>query len=107
MRREKLSLLQQTGQPTLIIVGNILDIKSIFVNVDNLMYKQGSALEAIDLVFKLCVILNLKYPVASLATFLFIQNYFYEIQFQDLLNFKTMKRNKKYSCITELVNLLK
>lgn len=90
----------------MVIVGTIFDIKKILVHVDGSIYKISSVLEAIDVLFKIFFTLNLPYPIASKTTYVFMQEYFYNIKCNEI-NADSKKANKKYSCVINTINYLK
>lgn len=96
----KLNLLkhQTTNiQPLLLVVGDILDIKSISIYFDDIRYPVMKTLTAVDILFKLLFVFNIEFSKQSECFYLFLQNFFYEIP--------TSKQNTKIgTIINELLN---
>lgn len=79
----KLQLLKMKGipiQPRLLIVGQLTDIREIYVYFDGIKYAFLNILHAADTCFKLFFIFNLKYPDEAIQFYKFIQFYFYNIE---------------------------
>ncbi|KAI8122559.1 hypothetical protein CVS40_6689 [Lucilia cuprina] len=81
----KIKLLQLQNrciQPKLLIVGQLTNIKSINIYLDNIRYPFCNILKAFDILFKLFFVFNLQYPEESELFYNFIQNCFYDIPLQ-------------------------
>ncbi|XP_060868106.1 uncharacterized protein LOC132943234 isoform X2 [Metopolophium dirhodum] len=76
---EKLKKQENNIQPCILVVGSLLNPKQIIVYFDDVKYKLFSVFKAIDICFKLFHVFNLEYPYESSNVWLFLQNYFYEI----------------------------
>ncbi|XP_046805208.1 uncharacterized protein LOC124419499 [Lucilia cuprina] len=78
----KLKLLKLQGrkiQPKLLVIGDTLKVKQIFVYFDNLRYPFVSTLKAFDVLFKIFFVFNLEYPSESEIFYHFIQSLFYDL----------------------------
>lgn len=49
------------------------------LHIDNIVFSLSTALKAVDMLFKSCTIMNLKYPKKATSIFTFIQQYFFKI----------------------------
>ncbi|XP_046804188.1 uncharacterized protein LOC111675694 [Lucilia cuprina] len=79
----KIKLLQLQNrciQPKLLIVGQLTNIKSINIYLDNIRYPFCNILKAFDILFKLFFVFNLQYPEESELFYNFIQNCFFLLQ---------------------------
>lgn len=65
--------------PCLLIIGNIHDIKEIFVLFYKIRYSFTSILRALDICFKIFFTFNLNYPKESETFWIFIEHFFYEL----------------------------
>ena len=54
-----------TVQPYLLIVGNVKEVKSVFIVIDNITYKGTSFLHSLQLLYKIYHVFNIKYPCQS------------------------------------------
>jgi hypothetical protein len=79
-------VLNQTVQPQIVIIGNLLQIQKVFVSVDNVFYRAESVLKAIDMVFKTYIALDMKYPFACQQVWVYIQQYLYDIHLSTDIN---------------------
>ncbi|XP_011689312.1 PREDICTED: uncharacterized protein LOC105450904 [Wasmannia auropunctata] len=78
-RKEKLHVYGLTLQPQIAIVGQLTDIKAIYVVVNDIKYETTTLLSAIDFCFKTFYVLDAKYPVESAPIWYFLQQYIYNI----------------------------
>lgn len=70
---------KQTVQPFIIIVGlSLREIESYYVVVDNILYKLDNILRAIDICFKVFMVLDVQYPIECEQIWLFFQQYIYK-----------------------------
>jgi len=76
---DKLKKQENNIQPCILVVGSLLDPKQILVYFDDIKYKLFTVFKAVDICFKLFHVFNLEYPHESSNVWLFLQNYFYEI----------------------------
>lgn len=77
-RQETATKLKQTVQPYIIAVGlHLTEIEAFYIVIDDIMYKMENALKAVDILFKIFQVLNIKYPPACEQVWLFIQTYVY------------------------------
>ncbi|XP_066594187.1 uncharacterized protein [Prorops nasuta] len=80
-RRELMKKLNLSVQPFIIIIGPTLtDIESIYVCLDDIIYKLESVLQAVDICFKIFHVFNLKYPPESEHIWQLVQLYIYNIK---------------------------
>ncbi|XP_039310575.1 uncharacterized protein LOC120358896 isoform X2 [Solenopsis invicta] len=78
-RTVKLRSLGQPSQSVAVIIGPSFDeIKQCFVVIDIFRSEVETPLKAVDLVFKLCNALNIRYPVEVGQLFMFLQRAVYE-----------------------------
>ncbi|XP_054084110.1 uncharacterized protein LOC128920545 [Zeugodacus cucurbitae] len=69
-----------TLQPRVFVVGESpQNLKKFYVCVDNIKYKVGSLIRAIDLVVKMFFVFNIEYSVKSKYVWIFLQRYIYDI----------------------------
>lgn len=54
-----------------------------YVIFDNIFYKSSTFIHAIDTIFKLYFVLNIKYPFESIHVWHFIESFFYELESSD------------------------
>ncbi|XP_046811896.1 uncharacterized protein LOC124421121, partial [Lucilia cuprina] len=79
---EELTKKYQTSlkiQPLILISGSILKPKEIVIYFEGIKYRMHSALNAIDICFKIFFVFNLEYPKESLLVWTFIQKHLYNI----------------------------
>lgn len=69
---KKYDELELKHQPVIGVVNN-----TYFIIFDNLMYPATSFLFAVDVIFKLFFVLNLKYPVESTNVWKFLESFFF------------------------------
>ncbi|XP_037929950.1 uncharacterized protein LOC119664551, partial [Teleopsis dalmanni] len=63
-----------TFQPKVFVVGNSPEtLKEFYVNLNNILYKVGSVLNALDLVMKICFVFNLDFSFKSKYVWIFLQ----------------------------------
>ncbi|XP_032689892.1 uncharacterized protein LOC116853124 [Odontomachus brunneus] len=78
-RRENANKLKETLQPYIIAIGSQLTaIEAFYIIIDDIMYKMENVLKAVDILYKIFQVLNVKYPPACEQIWLFIQKYIYE-----------------------------
>ncbi|XP_036148758.1 uncharacterized protein LOC105835274 isoform X2 [Monomorium pharaonis] len=78
-KRNKALELKQTVQPFIIIVGlSLRQIDSYYVVVDDVLYKLDNILKAIDICFKIFMVLDAQYPTECEQVWLFFQLYIYK-----------------------------
>lgn len=84
-------------KPIILLAGeNIEDLQYFYVCLtDKIYYKCHSFLSALDLVFKLFIVLNLSYPIESGFVWTFIQHFFYKIY---------SNKDKKHSVLSRFLN---
>lgn len=71
--------MKQTVQPFIIIVGlSLREIESYYVVVDDILYKLDNILRAIDICFKIFMVLDAQYPIECEQIWLFFQLYIYK-----------------------------
>lgn len=78
----KLSLLKLQGRrnhPMILVVGEVINIKSVFVFFENSKYKFSKVIDAIDILFKLFFVFNIQFPEESEIFYNFLQTLFYNI----------------------------
>lgn len=81
--------MKQTVQPFIIIVGPTLrDIENYYVVVDDILYKLNNILQAVDICFKIFMVLDAQYPTECEQIWLFLQQYIYK---QQTINDKVIK----------------
>ncbi|CAD6226291.1 GSCOCG00011866001-RA-CDS [Cotesia congregata] len=77
--RESLLLIKERVQPFMVFVGPLTSLEAFYVVVDKVRYKSESALEALDLTFRIFFACNCDYPKLTQQTWLFIQKLLYRI----------------------------
>lgn len=78
LRQEAATKLKETVQPYIIaLVPQITDIEAFYIIIDDVMYKMENILKAVDILYKIFQVLNIKYPSACEQVWLFIQKYIY------------------------------
>jgi len=78
-KRTKAFEFKQTVQPFIIIVGpTVREIESYYVVVDEVLYKLDNILKAIDICFKIFMVLDAQYPIECEQVWLFFQLYIYK-----------------------------
>lgn len=93
-----LKLQSKSIQPKLLIVGEIFKIKEIYVYLDDIKYPMLTILNAIDILFKILFIFNLKYPEECKVFYNFIESFLYDLP--------TLKKFAKVSVIKhDLLNM--
>ncbi|XP_011688830.1 PREDICTED: uncharacterized protein LOC105450593 [Wasmannia auropunctata] len=77
----KLQSFGQPSQPITVIIGPSFDeIRQCLVVIDTFRYKVETPLKAVDLVFKLCNALNIRYPVEVGQLFMCLQRAVYSFE---------------------------
>lgn len=87
-------------QPRLLVVGEVNDIKTIFIYLDEIEYPILTVLNAFDILFKNFFAFNLHYPKESEVFYNFMQLFFYDLPSHkkyakiftikhEIINFKT------------------
>ena len=85
--KNQLKAIKGTFQPTCVFVGQLSNIESFYVVLDDKKYKCDSCLEAIDLVFQLFFAVDSAYPPLCDTVWLFLQKAAYNIHLpKDALN---------------------
>ncbi|XP_011883998.1 PREDICTED: uncharacterized protein LOC105571137 [Vollenhovia emeryi] len=80
-RTAKLLSFGQPSQPIAVIVGPSFDeIKQCFVVINTFRYEVETPIKAVDLIFKLCNTLNIRYPLEVGQLFMFLQRGVYGIE---------------------------
>ncbi|XP_067213606.1 uncharacterized protein [Linepithema humile] len=80
-RTAKLQAFDQPLQPIAVIIGPSFDeIKQCFVVINTFRYEVETPLKAVDLVFKSCNALNIRYPLEVGQLFMFLQRAIYEFE---------------------------
>lgn len=98
-RQKRATKLRETVQPYIIAVGlQITAIEAFYIVIDDIMYKMENVLKAIDILYKIFQILNVKYPSACEQVWLFIQRYIYG---------RTTKWDKHKKSMMNLIDNLK
>lgn len=78
-KRENAIKLKETVQSYIIIVGpQITLIEAFYIVIDDITYKVENILQAIDILYKIFQVLNIKYPIGCDQVWLFIQKYVYD-----------------------------
>jgi len=77
-RQETLFKFKYELQPFVVAIGKIEDIKQFLIVLDQQKWEADSALQAVDICFKIFFALNGKYPVESNHIWLMIQRVVYE-----------------------------
>lgn len=95
-RREKLSSLDHTLQPFIIIVGQSYHhIQNYLVIVDNTIYKLHSITAAVDCCFKIFLTLNSEYPVESTGIRFLFKRGFTKLKHHGIKIIQLLKQLKK------------
>lgn len=77
-RKETARKLKDTVQPYIIAVGpQLTTVEAFYIIIDDLMYKMDNVLKAIDILYKIFQVINIKYPAGCEQVWLFIQQYIY------------------------------
>ncbi|XP_024883588.1 uncharacterized protein LOC112462188 [Temnothorax curvispinosus] len=77
-RQERAAKLKDTVQPYIIVIGpQLTAIEAFYIIIDDIMYKMENVLKAVDILYKIFQVLNVKYPPACEQVWLFIQKYIY------------------------------
>ncbi|XP_071629107.1 uncharacterized protein [Temnothorax longispinosus] len=77
-KRENAAKLKETVQPYIIVVGSqFTAVETIYIIIDDVMYKMENILKAVDILYKVFQVLNVKYPTGCEQVWLFIQKYVY------------------------------
>ncbi|XP_011859354.1 PREDICTED: uncharacterized protein LOC105556851 [Vollenhovia emeryi] len=80
-RTAKLLSFGQPSQPIAVIVGPSFDeIKQCFIVINTFRYEVETPIKAVDLIFKLCNTLNIRYPLEVGQLFMFLQRGVYGIE---------------------------
>ncbi|XP_036144984.1 uncharacterized protein LOC118646384 [Monomorium pharaonis] len=75
--RKHAEMLKITLQPYIIILGSPYEVKETYVQVDDILYKTNSMLEAIDVCFKTFHVFQMNYPIMSEYLWMLIQKGIY------------------------------
>lgn len=98
-RRETATKVKETVQPYIIAVGpQLTGIETFYIIIDDIMYKMENVLKAVDFLYKIFQVLNIKYPPACEQVWLFIQKYIYG---------QTTKWDKYDKSVLNLIDQLK
>lgn len=77
-RQETATKLKEIVQPYIIVVGlHFTAIEAFYIVIDDVLYKMENVLKAVDILYKIFQVLNVKYPSACEQVWLFIQKYVY------------------------------
>lgn len=98
-RQETATKVKETVQPYIIAVGpQLTAIETFYIIIDDIMYKMENVLKAVDFLYKIFQVLNIKYPPACEQVWLFIQKYIYG---------RTTKWDKYDKSVLNLIDQLK
>lgn len=98
-RQETATKVKETVQPYIIAVGpQLTAIETFHIIIDDIMYKMENVLKAVDFLYKIFQVLNIKYPPACKQVWLFIQKYIYG---------RTTKWDKYDKSVLNLIDQLK
>lgn len=98
-RQERAIKQKETLQPYIIAIGSQLTaIETFYIIIDDIMYKMENVLKAVDILYKIFQVLNVKYPSACEQVWLFIQKYIYG---------RTTEWDKYDKSVMNLIDLLK
>ncbi|XP_024871055.1 uncharacterized protein LOC112454082 [Temnothorax curvispinosus] len=75
--RKHAEMLKITLQQYIIVLGSPYEIKESYVQVDDILYKTNSTLEAIDICFKTFHVFQVNYPIMSEHLWMLIQKGIY------------------------------
>lgn len=75
--RKTAQMLQLTLQPYVVVLGPPYEVNEAYVQVDDILYKVGNILEAIDVCFKTFHVFKISYPLMSEHIWLLIQKGIY------------------------------
>ena len=75
---------KNTLQPYIHFVGDYNKIENIFVIFENVKYQFKTFLEALTFCFHVYVVFDLEYPKATSNLWIFIQKFFFEIDFKNV-----------------------
>ncbi|KAI8115639.1 hypothetical protein CVS40_12277, partial [Lucilia cuprina] len=98
MKLKLLKLQKCNIQPRLLILGEIANVKEIFVYFDEIKYPMVQIITAVDILFKIFFVFNLEFPIESDLFYNFMQQFFYEINSEK-------KYSKVFTVINEILNL--
>jgi hypothetical protein len=90
--------LNEPEQPYLVLVGEPLKIKDVFIFVMSHRYKMNSMRQAIDVCIQIFITFHIKFPTECCHIWNFIQQWFYEIK---------SDQTKYSSSVNSLLKLLK
>lgn len=77
--RKTAEMLKITLQPYIVILGSVNEVKENYVQVDDILYKTNSTLEAIDVCFKTFHVFQVSYPLMSEHLWMLIQKGIYNV----------------------------
>lgn len=78
-KRDNAAKLKDTVQPYIIAVGpQLTTVEAVYIVIDDVMYKVENILKAVDILYKIFQVLDMKYPIGCEQIWLFIQIYIYE-----------------------------
>lgn len=72
-------MFNETCQPTIFLQGSLTDITAVKVFINGTSYSTNTYQEAVDLFFKICFVLDCKYPGPASSLWRFVQKTFNEI----------------------------
>lgn len=75
--RKNAEMLKITLQPYIVTLGPPHEVKETYVQVDDMLYKTTSTLEAIDICFKTFHVFQISYPLMSEHLWMLIQKGIY------------------------------
>ncbi|XP_039309452.1 uncharacterized protein LOC120358647 [Solenopsis invicta] len=75
--RKRAEMLNLTLQPYIVILGSLDEVKETYIQVDDILYKANSTLEAIDVCFKIYHVFQVSYPIMSEYLWMLIQKGIY------------------------------
>lgn len=77
-KQENAAKLKTTVQPYIIAVGSqFTAIETFYIIIDDVMYNIENVLKAVDVLYKIFQVLNVKYPPSCEQVWLFIHKYVY------------------------------
>lgn len=80
-RRKTAAQRKETVQPFMVAVGNVTEVKAVFVTFDELLVKCRSIAAAVDIFFKIHSVFHIEYAKECENVLKFLQTYFYGIKY--------------------------
>ncbi|XP_072766491.1 uncharacterized protein [Anoplolepis gracilipes] len=77
--RKTAEILKITLQSYIVILGSLSEVKEIYVQIDDILYKTNSTLKAIDVCFKIFHVFQVSYPLMSEHFWMLIQKGIYNL----------------------------